>query len=259
MIIVDQLNREIQLNGAPKRIVSLVPSQTELICDLGLENELVGITKFCVHPNHIRKFKTVVGGTKQVRLDKIKTLDPDIILCNKEENTEEMVNELSGIAPVHVSDISSIDDCLVLIEEYGSIFKRENKASMIIDHIIQSINDFQEKISSKSIEKVAYFIWKDPWMVAGKATFIDHLLRVNKFENVVEQDRYPEVSLETFLKQYNPDLIFLSSEPFPFKQKHIIELERLTNAKIQLVDGEYFSWYGSRLLKPFDYFKTLIY
>lgn len=257
MEYTDQLNRVLQLSKTPTRIVSLVPSQTELLVDLGLRDQIVGLTKFCVHPNGLIKEKTVVGGTKQVRVDKIKALQPDIILCNKEENTAAMVKDLEAIAPVHVSDIKTVDDTLSLIHSYGSIFQIQEKANRFVSQIQQKHTDFLKDIDRKApCRKVAYFIWKDPWMVAGGDTFIDYLLGECGFENVFknENGRYPEVALE---KLQDVDYVFLSSEPFPFADKHIKEIAQYTRAKIMLVDGEYFSWYGSRLLGAFEYFKKV--
>ncbi|PKD19623.1 iron ABC transporter [Salegentibacter salinarum] len=255
MEVKDQLQRKINLPDVPKRIISLVPSQTELLIDLGLEENLVGVTKFCVHPKYLRKIKTIVGGTKQVKIEKIKVLEPDIILCNKEENTKEMVEELEEIAPVHVSDIVKLEDAFELMLQYGDIFDKEALAETIVSSVEKKIALFQEQIKDKPKKKVAYFIWKKPLMVAGKDTFIDELLKLNKFENVFKESRYPETSFEE-LKAKNPDLLLLSSEPYPFKEKHKEYFSEL-NIEIQLVDGEYFSWYGSRLAGAIDYFKKL--
>ena len=254
----DQLQREIELPNSLKRIVSLVPSQTELLVELGLETSIVGITKFCVHPNYLRNEKTVVGGTKQVDFKKIRTLQPDIILCNKEENTKEMITELEQIAPVHISDIYTIKDCLELIDMYGNLFSVEEKSSQIILSIESEAEKFSTYISKMPKLKVTYFIWREPWMVAGSKTFINHLLELNNFENTFsELERYPEINLEA-IEQKNVDVILLSSEPYPFTQKHIDEISnQVLNAKIKLVNGEYFSWYGSRLSKAFDYFTKL--
>lgn len=249
----DQLQRKIVLKEVPKRIISLVPSQTELLVDLGLEQQLVGITKFCVHPQYLRKNKQVVGGTKQVHLDKISALNPDIILCNKEENTAEMVAELEKIAPVHVSDILTINDALELMQQYGEIFNTEKTVKKLINSIEEKISAFKTEVQSYSKLKVAYFIWKNPYMVAGKNTFIDTLLNLNKLENVYEESRYPETNFED-LQAKNPDIVMLSSEPFPFKKKNKEEFEKL-GFKTELVDGEYFSWYGSRLENAIDYFR----
>jgi ABC-type Fe3+-hydroxamate transport system substrate-binding protein len=253
--IIDDLGRTLILKEKPKRIISLVPSLSELLVDLGLKNKLVGITRFCVHPKSLAKEKTSVGGTKKVNYTKIKALKPDFILCNKEENTQEMVLKLAQIAPVFVSDINTIEDTLNLIHNLGNIFECNEKATYIIDIIQNKQKDFQVTVRAKKPLKTAYFIWKKPWMLAGENTFINSLLALNKFNNqFLSKGHYPEIKLEE-LKDL--DLMLLSSEPYPFKQKDIEELQAYTDAKIILVDGEYFSWYGSRLIKAFDYFKKL--
>lgn len=254
----DQLDRLLQFSTVPMRIVSLVPSQTELLVDLGLRDHIIGLTKFCVHPNGLIKEKTVVGGTKQVHINRVKDLQPDIILCNKEENTEQIVNDMEAIAPVHVSDIKNITDALSLIRMYGAIFQVKSQAHTLIRSIQKKHTDFLKSIDpTVTCKKVAYFIWKDPWMVAGNDTFIDCLLSECGFENAFKntEGRYPEVALHQI---EDIDYVFLSSEPFPFADKHIKELTPKTRAKIVLVDGEYFSWYGSRLLGAFNYFPDLL-
>ncbi|WP_289024088.1 helical backbone metal receptor [uncultured Salegentibacter sp.] len=255
MKLIDQLHRTLSLQEVPKRIISLVPSQTELLVDLGLEENLVGITKFCVHPVHLRKTKTIVGGTKEVKLERIKALKPDIILCNKEENTKKMVEELQEIAPVHVSDIIKIEDSFELMQQYARIFDKEAPVKAIIDSIKEKMGKLQEQLQHKPVKRIAYFIWKEPLMVAGKDTFVDELLKLNKLENIFQTSRYPETSLQE-IKAKKPDLLLLSSEPFPFAEKHKPYFSEL-NIEIKLVDGEYFSWYGSRLVKAMDYFKAL--
>jgi ABC-type Fe3+-hydroxamate transport system substrate-binding protein len=217
----------------------------------------VGLTKFCVHPNGLIKEKTVIGGTKNVHIDRVKALQPDIILCNKEENTEQIVKDMEAIAPVHVSDIKNIEDTLSLIRMYGDIFQIKEDAHRLVSQIQGKHIAFSKRIDrAVPCKKVAYFIWKDPWMVAGNDTFIDYLLTECGFENTFKnrEGRYPEVQLNQL---QNVDYVFLSSEPFPFAEKHIKELQLKTRAKIMLVDGEYFSWYGSRLLGAFDYFSDL--
>ncbi|GFD80879.1 MULTISPECIES: ABC transporter substrate-binding protein [Tenacibaculum] len=245
-------------NKKYKRIISLVPSQTELLVDLGLEDNILGITKFCVHPTHLTKTKTIVGGTKNIKIDKIKELQPDIILCNREENTKEIVEACQQVAFTHVSDIFTLTDSIELISLYGSFFEKQIEAKKITNKLESKIIDFKKFIENKKSRKVAYFIWRNPWMVAASNTFINHLLELNKFENVyANEKRYPEVDIKNINKK-KPELILLSSEPFPFKEKHILEIiEHTNNLTPILVDGEYFSWYGSRLLKAFDYFKEL--
>lgn len=252
--VVDQIGQEHHFTKTPQRIISLVPSQTELLVDLGLLDDIVGITKFCVHPKDIRKQKISVGGTKQVDVDKITSLAPDIILCNKEENTKEIVEQLSHIAPVHVSDVATLDDATSLISEYGKLFNKEAIAQDIVSEISKKLKDFKLKNIDLIKRKCLYLIWQKPYMTVGKDTFINYLLELNGFESIINKNRYPEVTVEQ-LKI--PEYILLSSEPFPFKEKHREEIQEKTSANIILVDGEYFSWYGSRLLGAFDYFLKL--
>ena len=219
----------------------------------------MGITKFCVHPFHLKQTKTIVGGTKNIKIDKIKELQPDIILCNKEENTKEIVEMCQEIADVHVSDIFTLTDTMELIEEYGQLFNCRTEAQNIIQKLNFKLSDFKNFIKNIESKKVAYFIWREPWMVAANNTFINHILELNKFDNIYKnKERYPEVVLKKIRLEGDPDLVFLSSEPYPFKEEHAFEIGRCTHhAKTIFVDGELFSWYGSRMLKAFDYFKKL--
>lgn len=256
MEFVDQLNRVLIFQAFPSRIISLVPSQTELLVDLGLRDKIVGITKFCVHPVGLREDKMIVGGTKNINLSKVKSLDPDVIICNKEENTEEMVLQLEKIAPVWISDINTITESISMIDEFGKIFGVPEKALEIISEIEFELEAFQEFINDYPVRKALYLIWKDPYMAAGRDTFINKLLALNKLENVIQEStsRYPEVDMEAFK---DADLILLSTEPYPFKNEHVLKLRENIDVEVCLVDGEYFSWYGSRLTKALKYFKTL--
>lgn len=256
MEYTDQLNRTIKLPETPKRIVSLVPSQTELLVDLGLSDSIVGVTKFCVHPADLKGEKTIVGGTKNVNFQKIESLQPDIIICNKEENTEEMVKELENIAPVWISDIETISGSIKMIALLGEIFGVSSKASDIISKINIEAKKHRDFIQSSETKKVLYLIWKNPYMAAGRATFINSMLRENNFDNVFssKKPRYPEVEVADFEKA---NLILLSTEPYPFKEADIVALANEFNTEVKLVDGEYFSWYGSRLINAYKYFKTL--
>lgn len=254
----DQIGVFHNFKTIPKRIVSLVPSQTELLYDLGLDEQIIGITKFCVHPTSFLKTKTMVGGTKNPNFDKIKALQPDIIICNKEENSKDIVAACSKISNVWVTDISSIEDNNQMVSDFGKLFGKEKIANHLISKINQSKIDFQNFINEQPIRKVAYFIWKNPYIVAGNETFIDQMLQLNHFENVFKHlNRYPEIIIENSISQ-EIDLILLSSEPFPFKESDKEEFQKqLPNCKIKIVDGEMFSWHGSRILKAFEYFKTL--
>ncbi|MBE0393728.1 ABC transporter substrate-binding protein [Flavobacterium sp. PL002] len=257
--LTDQLGTTHTFQTSPKRIISLVPSQTELLYDLGLEDKIIGITKFCVHPYHFKSTKTLVGGTKKVNYRKIKELQPDIIICNKEENTLEIVERLREICPVWVTDIHSIEDNFQMITDFGQLFNARTEARKWNDKLAFALSDFKNFIATIPVKKVAYFIWKKPYMVAGSDNFITALLQLNHFENIYKyKGRYPEVAIENIVEDGDPDFIFLSSEPFPFKKEDGYEISNYTKkAQTVLVDGEMFSWYGSRLIKAFEYFKML--
>ena len=249
----DQLGRAIEFNFPPQRIISLVPSQTELLFDLNLADRVVGITKFCVHPPNWFLSKTKVGGTKKFNFDIIHSLHPDLIIGSKEENYEKGINELALKYPVWASDIISWEDALSMIKDIGNLVDENEKAELLLDRIK---NKF-EKVNPVPVKRVLYLIWRNPWMAAGKNTFINTMLSKIGLVNCLEVERYPELSVDD-MRKLSPEVILLSSEPFPFQRKHIEELQSLLpDTKIILVDGEMFSWYGSRLLKAVDYFSAL--
>lgn len=240
------------LRKKPERIISLVPSQTELLYDLGLGDKVVGITKFCIHPKDWHKTKEKIGGTKKVNIKKVKKLQPDFIIANKEENTQEDVELLNQIAPVWVSDIDTLEEAYNMILQIGDFTGTEKAARKIVLFTQERFNELRKVVN---LEKTAaYLIWRDPWMAVGADTFIDSLLNEIGIKNVFRQkNRYPEFNLEE-LKDLQPDYIFLSSEPYPFKEKHIKELQQQSiEGEFKLVDGEMFSWYGSRLMKTPQY------
>ncbi|RNL55703.1 ABC transporter substrate-binding protein [Pedobacter jejuensis] len=251
----DQMGREVTINFPPKRIISVVPSQTELLFDLGLDKEIIGLTKFCIHP--IEKFasRTKVGGTKKLNIDLIKELKPDLIIGNKEENTQSDIEELAEHFPVWMSDIYTLNDAMKIITQIGELVDRQPEAGYLNHLISAGFSDLKTLAAQHRIDKkVAYLIWRKPYMAAGKNTFIDDILLTNGMTNVIDVERYPEITLET-LQTLNCDMILLSSEPYPFNEKHITEIQTaMPNAKIILVDGEMFSWYGSRLVKAVQYF-----
>ena len=256
---VDQMGNVVILQQPPKRIVSLVPSQTELLFYLGLKDEVVGITKFCIHPNEMFRSKTRVGGTKKYDFDKIRALNPDLIIGNKEENDQEQIEQLMKLYPVWMSDIKTLPDAMEMISMLGTIIQKEDLAKKFVQNIENAFVDLKEFSPNKKVS-VAYFIWKNPYMCAGKDTFIDEVLQHCGLENVLKNSnsRYPIIEMLD-LKKYNPQLILLSSEPYPFKENDINELQSvLPNTTIRIVDGEMFSWYGSRLLESSAYLKSLL-
>ena len=250
----DQLGQQITIIYPPKRIISLVPSQTELLFDLGLDKEVIGLTKFCIHP--IEKFaeRTKVGGTKKLNIEKIRSMQPDLIIGNKEENQREQIEELMREFPVWMSDIYTLEDAKKTILEIGELVDRSPEAAYLNHLITAGFNDLQTLAVQNGLnKKVAYLIWKDPYMLVGGDTFIDHILALNGLSNVVKEKRYPEIDLNK-LNGLKPDLVFLSSEPYPFKEKHMEEIKTaVPDAKVMIVDGEMFSWYGSRLVKSVQY------
>ena len=235
------------------KIISLVPSITETLFDFGLTaDEVVGRTKFCIHPSDLVKKVEVIGGTKNLNIDKIRSLKPDLIIANKEENEKLQVEELMKDFKVWVTDIETLQDNADFISELGKVLNKEDLAKDYNQKIASVFN--QIKVSQT--KRIAYLIWKNPYMTVGSDTFIHEVLQKLGFENLFKnKKRYPEVSVEE-LK--GADLVFLSSEPFPFQQKHIDELRKeLPNIEIILVDGEAFSWFGTHLMKVDEYLKEL--
>jgi ABC-type Fe3+-hydroxamate transport system substrate-binding protein len=241
------------------KIVSLVPSITELLSDLGLEREIKGITKFCIHPPDYQKSKIIVGGTKNLHLNKIRTIAPDLIIANKEENTKDQVEALQAEFNVYLTDVNSLDDALAMIRHTGKLTGREAAAESMIASITNAFTHLAEITRSTKRQKVAYLIWKDPFMVAAANTYINDMLQRCGFDNAFSgMNRYPKITLDE-LSAPEVDVILLSTEPYPFRQKHIDELSRVIQGKsILLADGEMFSWYGSRMLKAPAYFQAIV-
>ncbi|MFP8489682.1 helical backbone metal receptor [Gracilimonas sp. Q87] len=228
-----------------KRIISLVPSLTELLIDMGLEKQLIGRTRFCIHPENIVQAIEIIGGTKNPNVDKIIGLKPDLIISNKEENREEDVRALESQAEIMVTNVSTIEDSLVEISRIGSRTGRSELARKITTQISSILN---HRPKPRRVN-TAYFIWKDPWMSVGHDTYINDVMDKYGLTNVFsDQARYPTTDLQE-LSALSPELILLSSEPYPFKEKHIKEIkEHCPDSIIELVNGEWFSWYGSRMI-----------
>jgi ABC-type Fe3+-hydroxamate transport system substrate-binding protein len=240
----------------PLRLVSLVPSQTELLFSLGLDAEVVGLTKFCVHPAEKVTHKTRIGGTKNVHLERVAALKPTLILANKEENTRADVEALQRIAPVHVTDVPTLPAAYAMIREVGRLAGKIAEAEAIAAALERALGTLPPLPQPR---RVAYLIWRKPWMVAASGTFVHAMLTNAGFQNAFAmQERYPAVTAAE-LAAAQPDCLFLSSEPYPFREKHMAELRAVCPlAQIRLVDGELFSWYGSRLLLFPAYFTELI-
>ena len=272
-LFTDQIGRTISLDHPPKRIISLVPSQTELLYTLGLEEEVIGITKFCVHPQQWFRLKTRVGGTKDIRPEIIHKLQPDLIIANKEENDRTQIEQLFPLYPVWVSDVATLAAALQMIRAIGEITGKTQPAGSLADEIAlrfaalktpatkagAGTTPSQPSLEERPSRRTAYFIWKTPWMAAGGDTFIQDMLTHAGLTNIFQdQCRYPSIELSS-LSDSGCELVLLSSEPYPFREKHIQEIKAVVpQATIRLVDGEVFSWYGSRLLQAPDYLGHLL-
>ena len=232
------------------RIVSLVPSITELLSDLQLEKEVVGITKFCVHPNIWYRNKKRIGGTKTLHLEVIEYLEPDLIIANKEENTKEQIEVLAKNYNVLVTEIRSLADNVNLIKLLGEKTKREHEALSLIKQFEAAFGQTQKKRNKSA----AYLIWQDPIMTIGGDTYIHNVMEHIGLYNIFgERFRYPDTTIKE-LRQLSPQMILLSSEPYPFKQKHVEHFKNeLPDTDVRLVDGEAFSWYGTRFIRKAEY------
>lgn len=257
MIIHDQLQRKMHLEILPSRIISVVPSITELLFDLGLREEVVGITKFCVHPEEWFRSKQRVGGTKQLKIDLIKSLQPDLIIANKEENTQSDIDALTAFTQVYISDIKTIDDAFKMIADVGELINKKPAAEKLIAEIKTAFRNYSLPLG-ESRRGALYFIWRNPYMIAGGDTFISEMMNQAGFENAAAHfKRYPTLS-KSEICNLQFEIIFLSSEPFPFKQKHIDEMQKIfPDKKIILANGEMFSWYGSKMKLAPDYFRRM--
>ncbi|MCS6821167.1 MAG: helical backbone metal receptor [Microscillaceae bacterium] len=241
----------------PQRIISLVPSLTELLASLGLQEQIVGITKFCIHPRELYQKTPKIGGTKRFHFDRIHALNPDLIIANKEENYKEGIEELAQRYAVFLTEIITWQEALQAIQAIGELTHRKAESNALVQQIEQSFNNLPRQNIKKS-PKIAYLIWHEPIMVAANQTFIQTMLQKAGFENAFAHlNRYPQI-LPQDLQKSEIDYIFLSSEPFPFKEKHIQYYQALCpQVKVLLVNGEMFSWYGSRLLHSAKYLAQL--
>jgi ABC-type Fe3+-hydroxamate transport system substrate-binding protein len=252
----DKMGRSVRFRFPPGRILSVVPSITELLFDLGLEERIVGRTKFCTHPPDKVRSLPRVGGTKALKPEIIRELRPDLILANQEENTRRQILKIAHEFPVWVSDVRTFDDALFFIMETGRLTDAEQRANALADRIRASFDALPEL---KQPVEVLYLIWKNPLMAVGNSTFIHSMLEICGLRNCLEDiQRYPALEPGQ-IQSLNPDYVFLSSEPFPFSDKHLEDLRPIfPGTRFKFVDGRYFSWYGSAMLGAANYFGDLI-
>ena len=251
--IKEQIGNPIRFQKPFERIISLVPSQTELLVHLVGKERVIGRTKFCIHPQEAIEKIPIIGGTKKFNFKQIRELKPDLIIANKEENYKDGIEMLSQDFPVWTSDIFDLADNYSMIESLGKLTGSQKKANQIV----ADTKEVWEAIKDTKQGKALYFIWQKPYMVAGRNTFINHIMAHLGIENLCIQQRYPEMD-PYILERMDPDYVMLSSEPFPFQAKHMDAFKKMfPKARILLVDGEMFSWYGIRLIMAAEYFKNL--
>lgn len=251
----DHVGRWVSVSTSPQRIISLCPSITETLYSFGLQNEIVGRTRYCIHPEDQIQHGQIVGGTKQIQRDVIDRLKPDLIIAEKEENPKEMVEELARDYPVYVTNVESYQDAIQMIRDLGSITDRRIEGERLAASIDREFQQLE-----KASYRIGYLIWKKPYMAAGSQTYINSMLACCGFENVFTdlEGRYPSLETEQ-IQEKGPDFLFLSSEPFPFAEQHQREIEsKIPGLRTILVDGEMFSWYGVRMLSAVSYFKQLV-
>lgn len=243
--------------GTP-RIVSLVPSLTELLFDLGLGGFLVGRTGFCVHPRESVRRVPKVGGTKDVALDKVRALAPTHLIVNVDENRRETVDQLASFVPhVIVTHPLAPHDNLELYRLLGGIFSREREALALQDRLRAALDELARVSADFTVEKVLYLIWRRPWMTVARATYISATLAQVGWHTLPAQaaSRYPTCDLnEDWLGEI--DRVLLPSEPYRFRERHLEEvaaLPALRGRAVHLIDGEMTSWYGSRAIAGLRY------
>jgi ABC-type Fe3+-hydroxamate transport system substrate-binding protein len=252
--IIDQIGGMVRLNSVPQRLVCLVPSITELIFELGMGHTLVGITKFCELPKEQVQTIQKIGGTKNIHVATILSLQPDLVIANKEENRKEDIEALKRFLPVYVSEVKDLEDNNALILQLADLLGVAEKGIEIVENIRACFLRLEQVVKPHQMPSVAYIIWRKPYMAAGNDTFINDMLNRCGWSNYYAIPRYPEIDINLW-KMEPPDLVLLSSEPYPFTRQHISEIRQINhNLKIKLVDGQMFSWYGARMLHAPEYF-----
>jgi ABC-type Fe3+-hydroxamate transport system substrate-binding protein len=250
MKITDHLNRTVILKSKPERVVSMVPSLTETLADLGLAENLVAVTRFCKYPSNVVNTLPKIGGPKNINLEKIIDLKPDFVVAVKEENNKKQVLSLAEHVPVFVFDINTLEDSFDMLQLLGTIFEIQEISAQWIKRIKEKLEILKPSVVA---EKTLYMIWKKPWMAAGKSTFIGSMMQVAGFNNLIS-GRYPEISENEMRKA---DAILLATEPYHFNENDRKQLQEMfSGTRVIIVDGEMFTWYGTHMLKAFDYFTS---
>lgn len=266
MTLIDAIgceHRPVTPDEASPRIVSLVPSLTELLCDLGLASQLVGRTGFCIHPADVVGAIPKVGGTKSVNIGKIRKLAPTHLVVNIDENEKPTVDALAEFIPhVIVTHPLKPRDNLGLYRLLGKIFRAEDKAEMLCAAFEQEYQALRA-LPQQPSQTMLYCIWKDPWMTISRDTYIAAMLAEIGWQCwttdqlTASGERYPKFKWSDEVARA-VDGVLLSSEPYRFTEAHVHALEKQIGKPVQLIDGEMLSWYGSRAIQGLRYLRQLI-
>lgn len=259
MIFIDDLGNELNFDKKPKRIISLVPAITETLYDLNLEELIIGVTKECTYPIHFKSTKQIVGDTKTIELEILKELKPDLVFCNTTINSLEIITKLQKVTKVYITKVITIDDSKQMIKNLGILLNRRTEADLLNRKIDLKLEDFKLFITSFNTLKVAYFTGYNPWIATGNKTYTNSLLSLNKYTNIYNAQNYlPKINPKRIRHDGDPEILFFPSKPFTFEDQHAFEISEYTNrSSAVFIDGEMFGWFGSRLIKAFEYFKTL--
>ncbi|PYN37171.1 MAG: hypothetical protein DME01_05645 [Candidatus Rokuibacteriota bacterium] len=256
----------VDLARPPRRIVSLVPSITETLCALGLADALVGITVYCVEPHAIVSGKTRIGGEKNPDLEKIRRLEPDLVIANIEENLRDHVETLrSWSIPVWVTYPRTVAEGIQLIADLGAVTSTEARAAEILGQIEPLYDRVVSAAARRPPVAVFYPIWRGPYMTINRDTYIHDMLRVCGARNVFAErpERYPTVTLDEMAAR-RPAVILLPDEPFRFRRAHLadfagyVDVPAVRGGRIHLVDGKPFSWHGPRIAEALRALPRLI-
>lgn len=251
-------NRHVPAGDQP-RIVSLVPSLTELLCELDLADALVGRTGFCIHPREVVRKVPKIGGTKDVKLDAVRALEPTHLIVNIDENQRDTVEALARFVPnVIVTHPCVPQDNFALYRLFGSIFARETEAAALASGLQAALAEAAGVRAAYGDEAVLYLIWRQPWMTVSRATYISAMLAAVGWRSLPAEDepRYPALDWAAPWMG-GVERVFLSSEPYRFTARHIDEVSALSQRPVCLIDGEMASWYGSRAVEGVRYLADL--
>lgn len=262
--VTDATGEVMDFEQPARRIVSLVPSTTETAFALGAGERLVGVTRFCVRPAEALQRCSTVGGTKSPRLESIRELEPDLVLANQEENRREDVAALRRFTQVYVAFPRDVSSAIEEIDALGNLLGCTEAARSISTELRAALKRLREQAREHPLFSFLYLIWRNPYMAAGRGTFISAFLNEIGGENAadVRQERYPELTVDD-IRGLHPDVVLFGSEPFPFREEHVTELHERLGAEqdrrpaCYLVDGQALSWHGVRMREGIPYLMRL--